>query len=194
MFTYNVLARIFSRFHHSVLTFGSYETYKKSLLERFPNVRPIFMYALAAVMGDLTGSGVLCPSEVVKQKMQAGMYKTTGEAYSNIWKSNGLLGFYEGYLGGITRDVPFRVAQLTSYELTKNLYLRIKKRRQGGRKRTSTRLELTPTEGTPLVFCLRRENLVLLFLKDAFFFHSLSSSCNMWRSCRNLLGGNYFPS
>jgi hypothetical protein len=32
-----------------------------------------------------------------------------------------------GYLGGISRDVPFRVAQLTTYELTKNCYLRIKK-------------------------------------------------------------------
>jgi hypothetical protein len=114
---------------HSVLTFGSYEMYKRTLMNKFPNVKPIFVYAAAAIMGDLTGSGWLCPSEVVKQKMQAGMFKTTGEAVSSIWKQKGLVGLYEGYFGGIARDVPFRVAQLTTYELTKNLYLRIKTRR-----------------------------------------------------------------
>jgi solute carrier family 25 S-adenosylmethionine transporter 26 len=115
--------------YQRVLTFGSYEMYKKTMLKKFPNVKPIFVYAVAAVMGDLTGSGWLCPSEVVKQKMQAGMFKTTGEAVSSIWKQKGLVGLYEGYFGGIARDVPFRVAQLTTYELTKNLYMRVKTRR-----------------------------------------------------------------
>ena len=125
--------------------------YKRMLLDRFPNVQPFFMYALAAVMGDLTGSGWLCPSEVVKQKMQAGMFSTTGEAARSIWKSKGLLGFYEGYLGGVTRDVPFRVAQLTSYEVTKNMYLRYKGRRLSKqnpklRKTVEERLELSSIE------------------------------------------------
>lgn len=40
-----------------------------------------------------------------------------------------MVGFYEGYFGGVARDVPFRVAQLTTYELTKNLYLRVKSKR-----------------------------------------------------------------
>lgn len=61
--------------------------------------------------------------------MQAGMYATTGEAVRTIWKSKGIAGLYEGYFGGVARDVPFRVAQLTCYELTKNLYLRMKKER-----------------------------------------------------------------
>lgn len=50
---------------YGVLTFGSYEMYKKNLMDRFPNVQPIFKYAVAAILGDLTGSGWLCPSEVV---------------------------------------------------------------------------------------------------------------------------------
>lgn len=112
-----------------MLTFGSYEMYKTALLNKFPGVKPIFLYAVAAVMGDLTGSGWLCPSEVVKQRMQAGMYATTGEAVRSILKNKGVAGLYEGYLGGVARDVPFRVAQLCSYEVTKTLYLRIKKQR-----------------------------------------------------------------
>lgn len=112
-----------------VLTFGSYETYKRTLLAKFPQVKPIFLYACAAVMGDLTGSGWLCPSEVVKQQTQAGMYASTRQAISGIWKKKGLVGFYEGYFGGISRDVPFRVTQLTTYELIKNLYIRVKRQR-----------------------------------------------------------------
>jgi solute carrier family 25 S-adenosylmethionine transporter 26 len=108
--------------------------YKSALLERFPNAKPILLYALAAVMGDMTGSGWLCPSEVVKQQMQAGMFANTREAVTSIWKNKGLAGLYQGYWGGVARDVPFRVAQLTSYEVTKSLYLRLKQRRQDAKR------------------------------------------------------------
>jgi solute carrier family 25 (mitochondrial S-adenosylmethionine transporter), member 26 len=101
------------------------------------------------------------PSEVIKQKVQAGMFSSTGEAVSSIWSKKGLVGFYEGYWGGVTRDVPFRVAQLTTYEVTKNLYLRIKGRRLERNKPTGSRrgkqdkaapenLALTPAEAA---FC-----------------------------------------
>mmetsp|Transcript_5206 Transcript_5206/g.9138 ORF Transcript_5206/g.9138 Transcript_5206/m.9138 type:complete len:389 (-) Transcript_5206:92-1258(-) len=116
---------------YGVLTFGSYEVYKKTLLEKFPQVKPVFLYALSAILGDLTGSFWLCPSEVVKQQMQAGMYDSTKQAVQSIWNKGGLVrGFYQGYWGGVARDVPFRVAQLTSYEVTKNLYLRVKQQKQ----------------------------------------------------------------
>jgi solute carrier family 25 (mitochondrial S-adenosylmethionine transporter), member 26 len=74
------------------------------------------------------------PSEVVKQKVQAGMFPSTAAAVSSIWAQKGWVGLYEGYWGGVARDVPFRVAQLTTYELTKNLYLRIKRNRYNQRK------------------------------------------------------------
>lgn len=136
---------------YGVLTFGSYEMYKNALLKRFPNTKPIFLYAMAAICGDLTGSGLLCPSEVIKQQMQAGMYSSTSEAFTQILKKKGMPGLYQGYLGGITRDVPFRVAQLTTYEVTKNCYLRIKKFRQNKESKSkkgasSEDLELSPVE------------------------------------------------
>jgi solute carrier family 25 S-adenosylmethionine transporter 26 len=142
-------------FLESVLTFGSYEMYKRTMLEKFPKVKPIFLYALSAVLGDLTGSGWLCPSEVIKQQTQAGMYRSSGEALRGIWQKKGLVGLYEGYFGGIARDVPFRVAQLTSYELTKNLYLRIKgqrleKERQAKGRRVKKGLTLAPLALAPI--------------------------------------------
>jgi solute carrier family 25 S-adenosylmethionine transporter 26 len=136
---------------YGVLTFGSYEMYKQTLLAKFSGqIRPVFLYAAAAVLGDLTGSGWLCPSEVIKQKVQAGMFASTGQAISEIWKTKGLVGFYEGYFGGIARDVPFRVAQLTTFEVTKNLFLRIKERRQSenekSNKKKNDNLQLSPVE------------------------------------------------
>ena len=70
------------------------------------------IFAMASLLGDLTGSLCLCPSEVIKQKMQAGIFQTEREALGFIWKAKGILGFYEGYTGGLVRDIPFRVAQL----------------------------------------------------------------------------------
>ena len=120
---------------YGVLTFGSYEIYKEKLQRAFPQTRPAFLVALAAVCGDLTGSGLLCPSEVVKQKLQAGIFASTREAIAGIWSKRGIQGFYEGYFGALTRDVPFRVAQLTTYELTKSIYLSIKQQKQQQQKK-----------------------------------------------------------
>jgi solute carrier family 25 (mitochondrial S-adenosylmethionine transporter), member 26 len=120
--------------------------YKQSLLRRLPNWKPYFVFPLAAILGDLTGSGILCPSEVLKQKMQAGIYDTMRQGILDISKRKGIAGFYEGYLGGISRDVPFRVVQLTTYEVTKNLYIRLKERKESGHRSNSVSLELTPSE------------------------------------------------
>lgn len=133
---------LFGQVPYGVLTFGSYEIYKQSLLDKFPTTPPVFLYAIAAVLGDVTGSGWLCPSEVIKQQLQAGMHSNTMSAVKNIWKNQGLSGFYQGYLGGLARDVPFRVAQLTSFEVTKSLFLRHKRKgRDEGEK-----VELSPVD------------------------------------------------
>jgi len=72
----------------------------------------MLIFALASLLGDLTGSLCLCPSEVVKQKLQAGLFANEREAITSIWRSRGLPGFYDGYTGGLVRDIPFRVTQL----------------------------------------------------------------------------------
>ena len=181
-----VAGSLFGQVPYGILTFGSYEMYKSALLERFPESKPIFLYAAAAIMGDLTGSGWLCPSEVIKQQMQvsgftssyqkhsvfslslqnakgtntntntmsssllsqAGMYGSVREAATGIWKKKGLVGLYEGYFGGVTRDVPFRVSQLCAYEVTKNFYLQMKRKtRKSGKKNDPSRqVQLSVTE------------------------------------------------
>jgi solute carrier family 25 S-adenosylmethionine transporter 26 len=67
----------------------------------------------------------------MKQQLQAGIYPSMSEAIKGIWSKSGIGGFYQGFTGGLARDVPFRVAQLTTFEVTKSLYLKAKKGRTG---------------------------------------------------------------
>lgn len=129
---------LFGQVPYGVLTFGSYEVYKQLLTERFASHNPVILYAISAILGDMTGSIWLCPSEVVKQQLQGGMFQSTGEAVRQIWSKGGVLGFYQGYTGALARDVPFRVAQLTSYEVTKNLFLKYQQRSNPEKKELST--------------------------------------------------------
>ncbi len=59
---------------YGTLTFGSYEVYKEQLKERFPKLNLFSRTTIAAIMGDITGSFWLCPSEVLKQQLQGGMF------------------------------------------------------------------------------------------------------------------------
>lgn len=117
-----VLSSLAGQVPYGMLTFASYDVYKRSLLNRYPKLNKSALYAAAAVMGDLTGSLWLCPSETVKQQVQGGLYATAGQAARGLWKANGVRGLYQGYAGQISRDVPFRVAQLVSYELVKTAW------------------------------------------------------------------------
>ena len=66
-------------------------------------------------MGDVTGSGWLCPSEVMKQQLQAGIYPSMTEAIKGIWKKNGLGGFYQGFTGGLARYVYINVLYTANF-------------------------------------------------------------------------------
>jgi len=111
---------------YGVLTFGGYAIYKKLLRQRFPELPDLGIFVVAAVLGDLTGSGWLCPSEVIKQQSQSGMWSesmSTLDIFQTILSHSGLAGLYQGYAGNVVRDVPFRVLQLTTYETIKSAYL-----------------------------------------------------------------------
>lgn len=68
------------------------------------------------------GSFVLTPGEVVKQRVQGGIYKDPLQAVMAIFKSKGFAGFYQGYPALVARDLPFRAIQLPTYEYFKKTY------------------------------------------------------------------------
>ena len=116
---------------YGVLTFGGYAVYKQKLKSIFPKTNELLVYTTAAIMGDLTGSMWLCPSEVVKQQIQGGIQTDAKAAVSSILSTDGVLGFYRGYFGNVARDVPFRVFSLVSYEVVKKALLKRKEERSG---------------------------------------------------------------
>lgn len=184
---------LFGQVPYGVLTFGSYELYKQYFTANYLYLqqRPVFLYALAAILGDVTGSVWLCPSEVVKQQLQGGMHTNTLRAVSDIWKKQGFLGFYQGYAGGLARDVPFRVAQLTSYEITKNQYLKIKRKRESNLS-SKTNIELSAIDATicgaiagtfssAITTPLDRIKTLLMTNNAAYGNNVISCACNIWK-------------
>ncbi|EME29204.1 mitochondrial carrier (BOU / S-adenosylmethionine carrier) [Galdieria sulphuraria] len=123
---WGVVSTLIGQVPYGMLTFGSYEIYK-SWLTGSLRASSRLVIVLAAIMGDLTGSLWLCPSEVVKSRLQAGQYSNTLDAIRKIFMTQGLKGFYQGYVGQIARDIPFRAIQLLSYEELRWRYRQWKK-------------------------------------------------------------------
>jgi len=117
-----VLGSLAGQIPYGMLTFGSYEVYKTNLISALPDVPHTALYMLAAILGDLSGSFWLCPSEMIKQSLQGGVYANIFDATSSVLKTQGIGGFYRGFLSQIMRDVPFRAVQMPSYEVVKQLY------------------------------------------------------------------------
>lgn len=121
--------------------FGTYDVVKRFLEERFNNERwaPL-CHMLAAAAGDVAACTVRSPFEVVKQRLQSGMYTSAGTAVSNIMHSEGVLGFYRGYGSLVLRELPFDALQFPLYELLKKQFLTRRTTKSGinGRKTLET--------------------------------------------------------
>ena len=96
-------ASLLGQIPYGVLTFGGYEIYKSKFTSMFPDLPNLPVYIAAAVAGDMTGSGWLVPSEVVKQNVQGGNYRNAGEAFNSIMQKKGIGGFYQGYVSNCFR-------------------------------------------------------------------------------------------
>ncbi len=68
---------------------------------------------------DQIGCLIRVPTEVVKQRMQAGLHKTLPEAIGTAYKMGGFGGFYVGYGATLMREIPFSFIQFPIYEAMK---------------------------------------------------------------------------
>jgi len=72
---------------------------------------------LSGPISELTSLVVRVPSEVVKQRIQAGVYQENLlHVARHIHSSEGLAGFYTGFAATCLRSVPFAVVQFPVYE------------------------------------------------------------------------------
>ena len=108
----------------AALFFSTYETVKSDLTERFDPIYHPACYMASSACGEVAACWVRVPTENIKQKMQAGIYSSTGECLRGIarmpcGRKYSYHGFYKGYAATVCREIPFSFIQFPIYETLK---------------------------------------------------------------------------
>ncbi|CAO3613419.1 unnamed protein product [Mucor hiemalis] len=105
------------------LFFVTYEAMKRLLGALTDgSVHSPFIYMTAASFGEISACTVRVPTEVIKQRMQIKQFNSTFGAVSSVLKTEGILGFYRGFLPTVAREIPFTCIQFPLYEYFKSKY------------------------------------------------------------------------
>lgn len=105
--------------------FAAFEASKKWVEERIPEKYHGVAQFVCAAGAFVVCSVILVPGEVLKCRIQAGTVASLGEGVTSVFKTDGFLGFYQGYGATLLRDVPYTMLELGLYE---NIKLFMKKR------------------------------------------------------------------
>lgn len=81
------------------------------------------MESLASFISAILGTTSRIPCEVLKQRLQAGIFDNVGEAAIFTWQQDGMKGFFRGTGATLCREVPFYVLGMGLYEETKKVLL-----------------------------------------------------------------------
>ena len=105
-----------------------YESLKKWMNDKVPEEHYGKALFVAAAAAFLVSSVVLVPGELLKQRLQTGQIASVRQGIPQIFKSEGIFGFYAGYTGVCLRDVPYTMMELGIYDNFKSMYLKYKNR------------------------------------------------------------------
>ncbi|KAE8702577.1 Chaperone DnaJ-domain superfamily protein isoform 1 [Hibiscus syriacus] len=112
---------ILGQFSSHGLRTGIFEASKLVLINVAPNLPDIQVQSMASFCSTLLGTAVRIPCEVLKQRLQAGLFDNVGEALVATWNQDGLKGFFRGTGATLCREVPFYVAGMGLYAESKKL-------------------------------------------------------------------------
>ncbi|XVE99369.1 hypothetical protein REPUB_Repub03eG0192100 [Reevesia pubescens] len=112
---------ILGQFSSHGLRTGIFEASKLLLINIAPNLPDIQVQSMASFCSTFLGTAVRIPCEVLKQRLQAGLYDNVGEALVGTWHQDGLKGFFRGTGATLCREVPFYVAGMGLYAESKKL-------------------------------------------------------------------------
>ena len=120
----------------SALFFATYEKMKEILMnnQRNMNIPTAGVHMIAASMGEVVACTIRVPTEVVKQRIQAGMSIGITNTVNNILTKEGVRGLYTGFGVTLMREIPFSLIQFPMYEKFK-IYIsdyRLKKGNKNG--------------------------------------------------------------
>ncbi|KAH9091683.1 hypothetical protein Ae201684P_011227 [Aphanomyces euteiches] len=101
----------------AALFFSTYESTKSFLQKQNPHLADSpAIHMASAAMGETAGCLIRVPTEIVKQNLQTGAYKTFQESVSSIYANKGIAGFYRGYWSLLAREIPFSFIQFPLWE------------------------------------------------------------------------------
>jgi solute carrier family 25 S-adenosylmethionine transporter 26 len=103
----------------AALFFGTYTLAKGELEQRCPNIPGPVVHMTAATAGEIVKSVVRVPTEIVKQRMQAGRYPSLRIAVVDLFRTCGTGGLFRSYASTLARDIPFALIQYPLYEALK---------------------------------------------------------------------------
>ncbi|KAE9589146.1 putative mitochondrial carrier domain-containing protein [Lupinus albus] len=86
------------------------------IIAQLPQIgaRGLYRGSIPAILGQFSstflGTAARIPCEVLKQRLQAGLFDNVGEALVATWQQDGLKGFFRGTGATLCHEVPFYVA------------------------------------------------------------------------------------
>ncbi|CAI9090985.1 OLC1v1025894C1 [Oldenlandia corymbosa var. corymbosa] len=110
---------ILGQFSSHGLRTGIFEASKLVLINVAPTLPDLQVQSVASFCSTFLGTAVRIPCEVLKQRLQAGLYENVGEAIVGTWNKDGLQGFFRGTGATLFREVPFYVAGMGLYAESK---------------------------------------------------------------------------
>lgn len=112
---------ILGQFTSHGLRTGIFEASKLVLINVAPALPDIQVQSLASFCSTLLGTATRIPCEVLKQRLQAGLFDNVGQAIVGTWQQDGLKGFFRGTGVTLCREVPLYVAGMGLYAESKKL-------------------------------------------------------------------------
>ncbi|KAK7270362.1 hypothetical protein RIF29_23443 [Crotalaria pallida] len=110
---------ILGQFSSHGLRTGIFEASKLVLINFAPTLPELQVQSIASFCSTFLGTAVRIPCEVLKQRLQAGIFDNVGEALVATWQQDGLRGFFRGTGATLCREVPFYVAGMGLYAESK---------------------------------------------------------------------------
>lgn len=112
---------IIGQFSSHGLRTGIFEASKIVLINVAPTLPDLQVQSIASFCSTVLGTAVRIPCEVLKQRLQAGIFDNVGEAIICTWRQDGLRGFFRGTGATLCREVPFYVAGMGLYGESKKV-------------------------------------------------------------------------
>ncbi|XP_002529704.2 uncharacterized protein LOC8264240 [Ricinus communis] len=110
---------ILGQFSSHGLRTGIFEASKLLLINVAPTLPELQVQSISSFCSTFLGTAVRIPCEVLKQRLQAGLFDNVGQAIIGTWQQDGLKGFFRGTGATLCREVPFYVAGMGLYAESK---------------------------------------------------------------------------